>query len=67
MGRQFKPKFTKIEVEEKTEVAITDAITTSKVIRTGIDQYRQDRSRPRYEQNYRRGDFRGNVRSFDRE
>ena len=30
-------------------------------------QYRQDRSRPRYEQNYRRGNFRGNMRSFDRQ
>ena len=32
--------------------------------------YRQDRGRPRYEQNYRRGNFRGNVRmhqNFERE
>ena len=29
-------------------------------------QYRQDRGRPRYEQNYRRGNFRGNMRHFDR-
>ena len=29
-------------------------------------QYRQDRARSRYEQNYRRGNFRGNVRNFDR-
>ena len=28
-------------------------------------QYRQDRGRPRYEQNYRRGNFRGNMRNFD--
>ena len=27
-------------------------------------QYRQDRGRTRYEQNYRRGNFRGNVRNF---
>ena len=27
-------------------------------------QYRQDRGRPRYEQNYRRGNFRGNMRSY---
>ena len=32
-----------------------------------IRQYRQDRSRPRYEQNYRRGNFRGNMRSYDRQ
>ena len=31
-------KFTKIEVEDKTEVAITDAIMISKVTRTGIGQ-----------------------------
>ena len=30
-------------------------------------QYRQDRDRPRYEQNYRRGNFRGNIRNFDRQ
>ena len=30
-------------------------------------QYRQDRSRPRYEQNYRRGNFRGNIRSYGRQ
>ena len=30
-------------------------------------QYRQDRGRPRYEQNYRRGNFRGNVRSYCRQ
>ena len=30
-------------------------------------QYRQDRGRPRYEQNYRRGNFRGNMRSFNRQ
>ena len=29
------------------------------------EQYRQDRSRPRYKQNYRRGNFRGNMRSYD--
>ena len=29
-------------------------------------QYRQERGRPRYGQNYRRGNFRGSVRSFDR-
>ena len=28
--------------------------------------YRQDRSRPRYEQNYRTGNFRGNIRSYGR-
>ena len=27
-------------------------------------QYRQDRSRPRYEQNYKRGNFRENMRSY---
>ena len=38
-------------------------------VKTGdsIEQYRQDRGRPRYEQNYRRGNFRGNARNFDRE
>ena len=30
-------------------------------------QYRQDRGRPRYEQNYRRGNFRSNARNFDRQ
>ena len=30
-------------------------------------QYRQDRGRPRYEQNYRRGNFTGSMRSFDRQ
>ena len=30
-------------------------------------QYRQDRGRPRYEQNYKRGNFRGNVRIFERQ
>ena len=30
-------------------------------------QYRQDRSRPRYEQNYRRENFRGNMRSYGRQ
>ena len=29
-------------------------------------QYIQDRRRPRYEKNYRRENFRGNMRSFDR-
>ena len=27
-------------------------------------QYRQDRGRPRYEQNYKGGNFRGNVRTY---
>ena len=31
-------KFTKIEAEDKTEVAMTDVITISKAIRTGIGQ-----------------------------
>ena len=31
-------KFTKIEVEGKTEVAITNAIMISEVIRTGVGQ-----------------------------
>ena len=30
-------------------------------------QYRQDRGVPRYDQNYRRGHFSGNVRNFDRQ
>ena len=30
-------------------------------------QYRQDRSRPRYQQNFRRGNFRGNVRNYGRQ
>ena len=30
-------------------------------------QYRQDRGRPRYEQNYRRGNFRGDTRNFGRQ
>ena len=30
-------------------------------------QYRQDRGRPRYEQNYRRRNFKGNMRRFDRQ
>ena len=30
-------------------------------------QYRQDRGIPIYKQNYRRGNFRGNMRSFDRQ
>ena len=30
-------------------------------------QYRQHRGRPRYEQNYRRGNFRENVRSYGRQ
>ena len=29
-------------------------------------QYRQDRGMPRYEQDYRRGNFRGNMRSYGR-
>ena len=29
--------------------------------------YRQDRGRPRYKQNYRRGNFRGNVQSYGRQ
>ena len=33
----------------------------------GRRQYRQDRGGPRYEQNYRRGNFRGNIRSFDKQ
>ena len=49
---------------------MTDAIMISKAISTNIGQivetrqYRQDRGRPRYEQNYRRGNFRGNVRNL---
>ena len=30
-------------------------------------QYIQDRGSPRYEQNYRRGNFRGNMRSYGRQ
>ena len=30
-------------------------------------KYRQDRGRPRYKQNYRTGNFRGNTRNFDRQ
>ena len=30
-------------------------------------QDRQDRGRPRYEKNYRTGNFRGSVRNFDRQ
>ena len=33
----------------------------------GRGQYRQDRSRPRYKQNYRRGNFRGSMRSYGRQ
>ena len=29
-------------------------------------QYRQDRGRPRYEQTFRRGNFRGNIRNYSR-
>ena len=32
-----------------------------------IQHYRQDRGRPRYEQNYRRGNFRGNTLSYARQ
>ena len=37
-GRQFKPQFTNIEVEDKTEVTVTDTIMTSKAIRTDTGQ-----------------------------
>ena len=30
-------------------------------------QYREDKGRPRYEQNYSRGNFRGNMSNFDRQ
>ena len=50
---------------------MTDAIMLSEVtkINTHKDsgvrrQYRQDRGRPRCEQNYRRGNFRGNMRNL---
>ena len=50
---------------------MTDAVMISKAIRTDIDQIygdrRQDRGRPRYEQNCRRSNFRGNMRNFDRQ
>ena len=66
-------KFTKVEAEDKIEVTMTDAIMISKPIITNIGQiggdrrqYRQDRGRPRCKQNYRRGNFRGNARNFDR-
>ena len=61
-------KFTKVEAEDKIEVTMTDAI----MIRYRSDsgdrrQYRQDRGRLGYKQNYRRGNFRGNMRNFDRQ
>ena len=65
-------KSIKVEVEVRTGIAIRGPI------RTGTDQiidqivgdrgqYRQDSGRPRYKQKYRRGIFRGNMRSYGRE
>ena len=50
---------------------MTDSVMINKAIRTDIGQIvetedRQDRGRPRYEQNYRRGNFRGNMRNLDK-
>ena len=55
--------FTKVEAEDKIEVTMTDAILISKATRTDIAQIVEtediDRTegRPRYKQNYRRGNF----------
>ena len=37
-GRQLNHKFTRVEAEDKVEVTMTDAVRTSKAIRTDIDQ-----------------------------
>ena len=67
-------KCTKIEAEDKIEVTMTHAIMIIEAIRTNIGQTVEtedsiDRTEVGLDkkQNYRRGNFRGNVRNFDRQ
>ena len=76
-GRQFKPKIYQGKGRGQNRGSYDRCIYDQKGYRDRYkldsedrSQYRQDRSRPRYEQNYRRGNFRDNVRmhqNFERQ
>ena len=68
--RHIDLKSTKAKEENKIEVAMIDAVMINEVIKNRYRpdsgdrrQYRQGRSRPRFEHNYRGGNFRGKVRT----
>ena len=71
-GRQFKSSdSTKAKQEDKIEVTMIDTVMISEVVKIDIGQivemrrqYRQDRGRPKYKQNYRGGNFRGKARMY---
>ena len=74
--RQFKPQVYQGKGRGLNRGNMTDTIMTSKVIRIDIDQIVEigdsigKTDRPRYIQNYRRGNFRGNTRmhqTFERQ
>ena len=67
-GRQFKPQIHQIrgrgENRNYNQRNYQNRYRLNNRSNSGdIGQYRQDRGRPKHAQNYRRGNFRGNVRS----
>ena len=66
-GRQFKPQIYQNKGRGQNRNYNQQSYQNRYTLDSGDRrQYKQDKGRPRYEQNYRRGNFRGNTRSFDR-